>query len=98
MSLLDIDMMIDEVITQDYLLRNGWFVYDQIYLDPLTKKEETYEFATKRFEISYNELWIGVSFRENGIFIHNMSTGDVFESMDILTLETLIEKWIKDFK
>lgn len=98
MSLLDIDMMMDEVITLDYLLRNGWFLYDQIYLDPLTKKEETYNFATKVFKISYDELWVGVSFRENGIFIHNMSTGEKFESMDILTLETLIGKWINDFE
>ena len=98
MSLLDIDTMMDVMITHDYLLRNGWFLYDQIYLDPLTKREKAYNFATKRFEVSYDELWVGVSFRENGILIHNMSTGEKFESMDILTLETLIEKWIKDFE
>lgn len=101
MGLLDIDVKLDEIITVDYLQNNGWFPYIPIqYISGINKDNLLYQYyCVKKFKAGdFNELWVVVQIDKDNTIIHNLLTGDKFETSDVLTLDMIIEEWIKDFE
>lgn len=99
MGLLDIDVKLDEIITVDYLQNNGWFPYTPIqYISWVNKDSLLHQYCAKKFNVGdYGELWVVVQFDKDKTIIHNLLTGEKFETSDVLTLDTIIEEWVENF-
>lgn len=95
MGLLDINERVDSVINEEYLNSHNWYRFTNHVISINGELLDTVAWMKKISTTGFkNELWIRYEVTNN--YLYNLNTGERFEATEVMTLETLVEKWLEE--
>jgi hypothetical protein len=95
MGLLDINERIDSVINEEYLNSNNWHRFTNHIISINGELIDGVAWMKKIGTAGYKtELWIRYEPTNN--YLYNLNTGERFEATEVMTLDALVEKWLRE--